>query len=130
MSCRNTFTAFALIAASMQGACVANPAPNPCSIDGAKHFSATATENEICEAFRRDFYAAMGGAEDARIYSIALTVSADGTISAQISDNGAASGRTIPQVAVDVMDRDLDYRDVTRLAEAAAKVVKTGQTGD
>lgn len=109
---------------------MANPAPQSCSVEGAKHFSATASESEICDAFQRDFHAALGESGDESIYSIALSVSSDGTIAAQISENGAASSRTFPQVAVDVMDRKLDYRDLTQLAEAAATQVKSIQTGD
>lgn len=109
---------------------MASPAVPSCSVEGAKHFSPAAAESDICEAFQRDFYAAMGDDAAPGIFSIALSVSATGTISAQISEDSAASGRTFPQVAVDVMDRNLDYRDLTQLAGAAATVVKTGQTRD
>ncbi len=109
---------------------MASPAVPSCSVEGAKHFSPAAAEGDICEAFQRDFYTAMGDDTASGIFSIALSVSATGTISAQISEDGAASGRTFPQVAVDVMDRNLDYRDLTQLAEAAATVVKTEQIRD
>ena len=109
---------------------MASPAVSSCSVEGAKHFSPTAAESEICDAFQRDFYAAMDDEGASGIFSIALTVSPERSISAQITQDGAASGRTFPQVAVDVMDRNLDYRDLTQLAGAAAKVVKTEQTRD
>lgn len=127
---RISFATLALFAASTQGACVASSTPSACNVEGAKHFSPTATEREICEQFTRDFYAALGEDSAADIYTIALHVSPEMTITAQIAESGAASHRTFPQVAVDVMDRNLNYRDLTQLAEAAAKVVRTDETSD
>lgn len=105
--------------------------PASCSVEGAQHFAAAGSSGEagICERFSEEFYEALGEHDGAGGLSFALSVSKGGTISARISSDGGSVSRVYPEVSVDVMDRALDYRDLTQLAQAAAQVVKMDQTG-
>lgn len=104
--------------------------PTSCSVEGAQYFLADSDggAETICERFSEDFYAALGERELAESFEFALSVTKDGTISARISSESQSVARTYPEVSVDVMDRGLDYRDVSQLANAAAQIVKTNQT--
>lgn len=105
--------------------------PASCSVDGAKHFAAAGNTGEagICERFSKEFHQALGEHEGTGGFVFALSVSKGGTISARISSGDGSVSRVYPEVSVDVMDRALDYRDLTQLAQAAAQVVKMDQTG-
>ena len=100
-----------------------------CSVEGARYFPVGGDEDAICARFRREFYAALSEQANEETYSFALHVTKDGTVSARISGGVGSVTRTYPEVSVDVMDRALNYSDISQLAGAAAQLVKTGQTG-
>ena len=122
MPWKKLFMAVPLLAASVQGACMTGEDSTPCSVKGA-HFLADGGEAEICERFERDFYGALDREHASEKFAIALNVTKGGTITASVTATG---GKTYPEVSVDVMDRNLNYSDVSQLAGAAAQIVMAG----
>ena len=122
MPWKKLFTAVPLLAASVQGACMTGDDNTSCSVEGA-HFLADGGEAEICERFEREFYAALDTDRASADFVIALNVTKGGTITANVTETG---GKTYPEVSIDVMDRNLNYSDVSQLAGAAAQIVMAG----
>lgn len=104
--------------------------PASCNFDGAKNLAEADSEAELCERFLSDFGDAMGERGAAGNFSFALSATKSGTINARISSQDGTVTRTYPEVSVDVMDRGLDYRDLSQLAKAAAQVVKMDQSSN
>ena len=115
----------AFMALPFVAACMTSPASASCSVDGAEHFPvAGADAASICARFEEGFYSDLG-AQGA--YSVALSIVKQGTITARISSAENARNGAISEISVDVMDRMLDYRDVTQLARASAQDVMQKQ---
>lgn len=120
------FAFAAACAALMQSACVASPAPMSCSISGQKHLPQAIEAGGICAAFSARLNKALAergasGASDNMAF--ALTLNGRGTIEVRAIAKGDAPTESLPNAAVDVMDREIKARDFDQLADTLADVL-------
>lgn len=85
---------------------------------------------EACALVRERALAALGaGGAEANV-TIELDLSRPGSAIARIWLGAGDAARALPDVAVDVMDRELRREDLVRLADAVARAVTAGSPGN
>lgn len=94
-----------------------------CRVKGAEYLPGDGDADAVCQRFTKRLRTGLDPENGADGLIVALTISRGGTISATMTMTGDGEPRSLPEVAVDVMDRPLNYSDLDRLADTAASVL-------
>ncbi|BDI61796.1 hypothetical protein [Qipengyuania nanhaisediminis] len=96
-----------------------------CRVEGVKHLGAQADEASVCALFRDVLTEHLGESGPGDDMSVALDITAQGSITARVTDRSGKILTPHDSVSVDIMDRPLELDDVARLAETAAGLMKS-----
>lgn len=120
------FAALPVVFAAALGACVTSPAAAKCTVNGAEFLSSGDSAESICARFSdRLSQAKVTGDHGLADLAIVISLTKRGSAQAQITSEAGA----YPLVAVDVMDRPLQPRDIDALADAVAAMIDSSKPG-
>lgn len=120
-----------MMAAAAAGACSHAAASGAVAVEchaGATGIRAAGlTGEQACALVRERVEAALGAASAARDASvnIDLDLSRAGSAIARVRHSRGGNAHSYPDIAVDVMDRDLQQADLVRLADAVTQSILT-----
>lgn len=120
------FAALPVVFAAALGACVTSPAAAKCTVNGAEFLSSGESADVICSRFSEHLAQANSAGENILDdLSIVISLTKRGSAQALITSEAGA----YPLVAVDVMDRPLQPRDIDALADAVSSMLDSSKPG-
>lgn len=117
------FSGVSLVLASLQAACMTSSTDPICSAEGVQYVPGASDGDAVCARFLARMHSRLDGEPDRAGLAVALTIGKNGTISAAITEPNSQRTQPFPEVAVDVMDRPLNYSDLDQLADATAAML-------
>ena len=121
-----SFSSLPVVFAAALGACVTSPAAGKCTVSGAEFLASGDSAASICTRFSERLAQAKSTSDQTLDdLSIVISLNKRGSAQAQITSDAGA----YPLVAVDVMDRPLQPRDIDALADAVSSMLDNSKPG-
>lgn len=118
---KSSHTIAPLCASLLLAACMHEQPVASCTVEGEKHLPDVGSSQEICERFRARLSQSVEPASLVNDLSLRITATPEGSITA---DARSGDGLAL-ELAVDVMDRNLNASDLDRLADDLAIALNT-----